>query len=517
MTAVALEATRMRFRTATLLPGLVVVVAALVAWWASMPYVVGVWHDDGVYALLGRAIASGHGFHYTQLPGAPAATHYPPLYPLLLAGVWRLAPSFPDNISAFLALNALLVGVAALGAYRFARTRLDWRDDAAAVFALAATLVTPMLTLSGAVLSEPLFLAALWPVLIGAERAADPSGDRRDALVAGAAAGALMLVRTHALALLLAVVVMLVVRRRPMQALHALSAAALVALPWQLWTMLATPKLAAPLDGAYGSYLGWFVAGLREGGAPFLVATARMNVEALWQLLQDRVVTGDAASPRMLASASMLALVVVGAWCLARRSAVTAWFLALYLAVVVVWPYTPWRFLWAVWPLVLLCGVAGAWWLWGVAPATGTRALVALVVALPAFGRARTEWPAYATRAWSAPALQAGAQITPLVAWVGRNTRPSDIVLAEGEQVISLFTGRRAAPTAPFSAREYVVPRTLATSTAELRELLAVVPARYVLPLAPVQLEAARALAGARPGLRAVAPLPRSTVFEVAR
>jgi hypothetical protein len=145
------------------------------------------------------------------------------------------------------------------------------------------------------------------------------------------------------------------------------------------------------------------------------------------------------------------------------------------------------------------------------------RALVAAVIALPAFGMVRTEAHAYASRAWSEPALQAGAQITPLVAWVGRNTRPSDVVLAEGEQVISLFTGRQAAPTAPFSAREYVQARTLAQSTAELRELLSVVPARFVLPLAPVQLEAARGLAASKPGLRAIVALPRSTVFEVVR
>jgi hypothetical protein len=517
MATVALEATRIRVRPATLLPGLAVVVAGLVAWWAGMPYVVGVWHDDGVYALLGRAIASGHGFHYTQLPGAPAATHYPPLYPLLLAAVWRVAPSFPDNIAAFLALNAMLVGAAALGAYHFARARLDWRAESAALFALGSSLTSPVLALSGAVLSEPLFLAALWPVLLVSERAADRFGDRRDALVAGAAVGVLMLVRTHAVALLAAAVVMLVLRSRPMHAMYAFAAAAIVVSPWQLWTVVATPRVAAPLEGAYGSYLGWFATGLREGGVPFLVATARINLRELWLLLQDRVVPGGAAFPQVLAAALFLALVAVGAWAVARRAPVTAWFLGLYLAVVVVWPYTPWRFLWAVWPLVLLCAAAGVAHLWSVASSRGPRALVALIVALPAFGMLRTEWNAYASRAWSAPALRAGEQITPLVAWVGRNTRPSDVVLAEGEQVISLFTGRRAAPTAPFSAREYVTPRTLPSSTAELRQMLVTVPARYVLPLAPVQLEAARALSGARPGLRAVAPLPRSTVFEVVR
>lgn len=517
MTAVALEATRIRVRTSTLLAAAVVVVATLVAWWASVPYVVGVWHDDGVYALLGRAIASGKGFHYTQFPGAPAATHYPPAYPMLLAAVWRLAPSFPDNIAAFLAVNAVLVGVAALGMSRFISRRLGWREEAAACIALVASLATPTLALSGAVLSESLFLAACWPALSIAERAATPGASRRDVATAGAAIGALMLIRTHAIALVLALALILMTRRRWLDAVLAPTAAFVIVLPWQLWTVLATPRVPALLEGAYGSYLGWFAAGVREGGLPFVAATARLNVSELWLLMQDRVIPADAAFPRMLATGLLLALVAIGAWALSRRTAVTVWFLAAYLAIVVVWPYAPWRFLWVVWPLVLLCAVAGGRWLWRESARSWTRALVALVVALPTFGMLRTEWRAYETRAWSAPALQAGAQIAPVVAWVGRNTATSDVVLAEGEQVVSLFTGRRAGPTASFSAREYVVPRSPAAGTAELRAMIAHAAPRYVLPLAPEQLEAARALANGRPALRPVAALPHSTVFEVVR
>jgi hypothetical protein len=517
MTAVALEATRIRVRGVAVLAGAVLVVATLVAWWASVPYVVGVWHDDGVYALLGRAIASGQGFHYTQLPGAPAATHYPPLYPLVLAAVWRLAPSFPDNISAFLAVNAMLVGVAAFGAFRFTRTQLGWRDQWAAAFALAATLTTPVLALSGAVLSESLFLAALWPVLTAAEQAVRPEGTRRDAIVAGASVGALMLVRTHAVALALPLLLLLLLRRRPARALWAAGAAAAFVLPWQLWAMAAAPRVPAPLAGAYGSYLGWFATGLREGGLAFLGATIRVNLRELWLLVQDRVVPADAAVPRVLAAVSLVTLTAAGLWRGARQSSATVGFLATYLAIVLVWPYTPWRFLWAVWPLVVLFAALGAVSLWNATSAPAARGLVTAAATLVAFGMMRTETSAYAARAWSAPALEAGAQIAPLVAWVGRNTQPTDVVLSEGEQVISLFTGRRAAPTAPFSAREYVVPRTVEASTAELRAMLVLVPARYVLPLAPVQLGAARALAGGRPGLRAIAPLPRSQVFEVLR
>ena len=85
MTAVAIAATPSRARTGWMLPTLVILVVTGIAQWAAAPYTVGVFHDDGVYALLARSIASGEGFHHSHLAGAPAATHYPPLYPLLLA------------------------------------------------------------------------------------------------------------------------------------------------------------------------------------------------------------------------------------------------------------------------------------------------------------------------------------------------------------------------------------------------------------------------------------------------
>jgi hypothetical protein len=52
MTQAALERTLPRVRAATVLPLLIVVLVAAVASWAGAPYVVGVFHDDGTYALL---------------------------------------------------------------------------------------------------------------------------------------------------------------------------------------------------------------------------------------------------------------------------------------------------------------------------------------------------------------------------------------------------------------------------------------------------------------------------------
>ncbi len=48
----------------------------------------GLWHDDGVYLMLGRALARGEGLAYVGVPGDPAAPKFPPAYPALLAVLW---------------------------------------------------------------------------------------------------------------------------------------------------------------------------------------------------------------------------------------------------------------------------------------------------------------------------------------------------------------------------------------------------------------------------------------------
>ena len=45
----------------------------------------GLWHDDGVYLLVGKALARGAGLHYLDVPGLPPAAKFPPLYPALLS------------------------------------------------------------------------------------------------------------------------------------------------------------------------------------------------------------------------------------------------------------------------------------------------------------------------------------------------------------------------------------------------------------------------------------------------
>src|SRR3954462_9702336 len=108
-------------RASRLIPLVVAAIVFGVAMWASHPYLVGVFHDDGVYAILAKSLATGQGYRYLHLPGAPVATHYPPGYPLLLSLLWRLSPAFPENVGVLSLANAVFLAVTAWGTWWFAR------------------------------------------------------------------------------------------------------------------------------------------------------------------------------------------------------------------------------------------------------------------------------------------------------------------------------------------------------------------------------------------------------------
>lgn len=94
----------------------IVVVAAALLWTSIENYRVyfGLYHDDAIYMVCSRALAEGHGYKIISLPGDPPQTKYPVGFPLMLSIVWRLCPSFPDNLPAFEAVQVIFAAAAAL-------------------------------------------------------------------------------------------------------------------------------------------------------------------------------------------------------------------------------------------------------------------------------------------------------------------------------------------------------------------------------------------------------------------
>jgi len=447
--------------------------ASMIDGWA-----VGALRDDSMYLELAKALATGHGYHWLNLPGAPAATHFPPGYPAVLALLWMVAPNFPANVVLFKLANTLFATLSAVCLTRFVRRRFEMSEVAAPLFAVAAILAVPMLTLATQVMSEPLFLLALITTLLVAEDVIDDPGVRWPRLVMlGLLAAATTLVRTNGVALLLAVVVVLCLRRRFRDAGVFTVAIVAALLPWQLWVASHADLVPAPMRGNYGSYAALLADAVRARGLGFLGAVASRTSGEIATMLQYVAAPGAPTPVRILALIVATVLASLGIRPLWRRAPVTALCLAGYGAIVVFWPYTPARFLWCVWPFLLLLPVLGARELFDWTPRQPrlriTRAAGLAGAPALALGYITFNVVSFRNGSWSASGY--AERLRPLVVYVATKTPLDAVVATEAENTVYLYTGRRTVPLGSFMATDYLQPR----ASSGFADAMAVVLDRY--------------------------------------
>jgi hypothetical protein len=157
--------------------GLAVLVLIL-GYWRMVPEVGGCFHDDGIYLITAKALAQGQGYRLTYLPDAPLQTKYPILYPALLAVIWKLWPSFPDNLF-LMKWFTLFCGAASVGLSYLYLIRFGYFPRSIAGLSALICATSPMfLYYSTQTLSEAPFallaILAMWAFEAQRERASNP-------------------------------------------------------------------------------------------------------------------------------------------------------------------------------------------------------------------------------------------------------------------------------------------------------------------------------------------------------
>jgi hypothetical protein len=207
----------------------------------------GRFHTDAVLAAGAHSLATGGGYQQAHLPGKPAQTKYPPLYPLWLSMGWGANP-YPANRPALLILSVLWLPIFALLAAAVFRD-LGFEDESLWMLS-ALLLLTPAVVLMSVSLMPDLMMAALLLAsLVLAERGR--------AAASGALAGLAYLVKVTAMPALIAVPIVFGARRQHRRAfLFALSAWPAF-LAWNLWA--AQSRAAGTQSSYYSDYVGFYL------------------------------------------------------------------------------------------------------------------------------------------------------------------------------------------------------------------------------------------------------------------
>ena len=459
--------------------------------------------DDAMYVVLAKSLATGHGYRWINLPGAPAATHFPPGYPALLALVWWLVPAFPANVLAFKLLNAILIGIVSLATATLAVRRFGMSRWVAAAVGVAAALSVPVISLGIRVMSEPLFLTLLMSTLLVAERVAD--GDDRWSMVAlaGALSGAATLVRSFGIALVIAIVVALLLRRRVRSAAIALGLSMLFVVPWQLFVSANQGVVPQPMRGNYESYTSGLSAALGPGGPAFLLRTVTNNARGAATVLTGIFGWSVPRAALWLVLVLSVGLLLVGSRVLWNRARVTALFLATYVAILLAWPFFGGRYIWGVWPLVILTMALGLRAVFAHRPTVSSmriglrclQAVLAAGVAMYVVGA----WRAAHDHVWSVVASAQAAPIRNVVRWIDDRTPDHAVVAANYEGAVYLYTGRLTVPVNAALRPESMGPRTTDENARAMGEIVHSYPVTAVAVSVPWLVDAAHTLSAQTP------------------
>lgn len=484
---------------ATAIAAVVVLTVLMVTIRSQEPIGAGIYYDDGAYLALARSMASGDGYTYSNLPGDVPGVKYPPAYPAVLAVTWKAFGLYPENLTALKALNALFWSLAAGGTFLlFARGNRP-RVAAVGLVTLYAFLTVPSMSVATVLLSEPLFLFACVGALLIA--AADPAragpgpegsaparrwlgGELGWAAAAGLAGTTAFLTRSIGLTLIVALLLPLLLRRRWQSAGFLTAMAGVPAIAWLAWARAHAADVPDSIAGQYGSYGNWLGQGLEGRAFARLGEVVGANWGPFVETLQFVWVPRAAGLALGIVLLALGAAAIYGALNVWKRNPTLVLFPVVYLGLVFIWPYEPYRFYYAIVPVLTLMAFEGLWEAapkirgdlprWGI-PVAAIVAVVFAVNALVYHGRG------HSARSWASPQTIPARAYAPLNEWIRNNTVPDEVVASALDPYVHWDTGRPAVPSWRFLADDYGrYDRTPEVLAAGLDSVIVRYGARYV-------------------------------------
>jgi hypothetical protein len=412
--------------------------------------------DNAEFAILARAVASGHGLRYINHPDLLPATKYPPGFPLMLA-MW--IPLFGGSMLAMkvvvLVCYVLLVPVTFLLARKFLGTGLGVVASLMIATSGAVTFAPiGVLPYSHEVLSDVPF--ALFS-LVGVLMLMDARAGTRTILAGLAVVMWAYLVRSAGASLVLAAALFLLVKSRRREAVALLVAFAAFTV---LWTMRNHA-----LGGEGSRYIGVLLAknpynpDLGTVGPVDVLRRAWINLDSYLEgYLPENILpllTGH-AGPRALraaASIAVIAVMVLGGYGLRKKAGLINVYLAFYGAVYLAWPevWRSGRFMVPVAPIAAVYFLAGVrrianYFTLGQVGAVVFAAVIAATNLYPLSqyaSRPRGYSPGWANYFTAA-------------SWAAKNTDRDAVFLCRSTYLFYIFSGRRTIQY-PFTRDEQVM------------------------------------------------------------
>ncbi len=463
----------------------------------SAPNIIGLFHDDGIYAVVAKAISEGNGYRIISLPGEPYQTKYPFLYSYLISLAWSLNSQFSDVIALLNFASAFFYFAALLLAYvLYVRNSNGEKSDAVLyIFLVGAN--AWVFSMTSYPLSDIPFMAACICCLALSHPANNFLTRTKAIVLLSASVGIAFMLRPAGAALILAGLVHFLFSRKRKEFYLYVAIVGSLILPWLLWQAIHGSAVDNPLFAYYQSY---------ESPAVFLAAS---NPGAASQIIWDNLRYLVFSLDNMILRLHILPglriviypLMLWGLLSIMRRQTIFFnGFLLFYSGLILSWPFHPARYSIPLVPVLLLSlfnGVQAAtaivrsrtrteWsaiivpmvvripivivallmvgWLWGYVHVDRNKYLVL-------WGGFRTSYD------WSG--------FSETFSWLKQNTQSDDVLATAYDPMYYLYTGRKAVRPWIHRPETYFYPYGNATpdlgSVEEIRETLENLGVRFLI------------------------------------